>query len=67
MKRQRIYDLFNTETKGKWYTKLRKKILQKKSFLRKRESGGIEQKTRKEGFLTALTSAIKDPHNKKAC
>ena len=36
-------------------------FLQKKSVLRKRGSGGLNQK-RKEGFLTALTTVIKkDP------
>ena len=63
-KRQRIYDLLNAETKPKFlclsFTKRRKK-LQKKSVLRKRRSGGLNKK-RKEGFLTALTMAIKkDP------
>ncbi len=38
-------------------------FLQKKSFLRKRGSGGLNKK-RKEGFLTVLTTAIKkDPQH----
>ena len=47
-KRQRIYDLLNTETKLKFlclpYTKQKKKKkkLQKKSFLRKLDGGRIE-------------------------
>ena len=37
-----------------------KKNLQKKSFLKKRGSGGLNKK-RQEGFLTALDTANKDP------
>ena len=61
-KQQRIYDLLNTETKPKFlcllYTKQRKDILLKNSFLRKWR---IEKKKKKkkQGFLTALTTAIK--------
>ena len=41
--------------------KAKKKLLQKKRFLRERESGGLNKK-QKEGFLIALTTAIKkDP------
>ena len=64
-KRQRIYDLLNIETKTKFLLstvyKAKKKFLQKKSFSRKMGSGGLNKKW-KEGFLTALTTAIKkDP------
>ena len=53
-KRQRIYDLFDAKTKI---------FLQKKSFLRKGGSGGLNKKW-KEGFLTSLATAIKKrPHN----
>ena len=67
-KRQRIYDLLNTATKPKFlglpYTKqMNPFFLQKKSFLRKRESEGLNKK-QKEGFLTALAPMIKkDPYN----
>ena len=72
-KRQRTYDLLNAETKPKCfcfvygrqklfllYTKQRK-FLQKKTFLRKRGGCGGLNKKRKEGFLTALVTEIKDP------
>ena len=61
-KRQRIYGLINTEAKPKFlclsYTKQRN-FLQKKSFLRKRGIGGLKKTKQKEGFLTALATAIK--------
>ena len=62
-KQQRIYDLLDAETKPKFiclpYTKTKKKISLKKRFLRKwRWGGGLHEK-RKEGFLTALSAAIK--------
>ena len=54
MKQQRIYDLFFIKTKSKLlfqpYTKQRNFFLQKKSFLRKRESRLSNQK-QKEGFF----------------
>ena len=57
-KQQRIYDLLNAETKPKFlcqlYTEQRKNFLQKKSFLRKKGSGGELNKKWKEGFFTAL-------------
>ena len=64
-KRRRIYDLLNAETKRKFlclpYKKQRFFFLQKNSFLRKRGSKGLNTK-QKEGFLTALATAIqKDP------
>ena len=50
-KRQRIYDLLNVESKSKFiclpYAKRRKKILQKKSFLRKTSSWGLNKKEKK--------------------
>ena len=57
-KQQRIYDLLNAETRPKYlcppYTKQRKKsFTEKKSFLRKRETGRLNKK-RKEGFLPAI-------------
>ena len=59
------HDLLNGEIKPKLlclpYTK-QGYFLQKKSFLRKRTSGGLNKKS-KEGFLTALARPIKDPHN----
>ena len=61
-KQQRIYNLLNAEIKLKFlcllYIKQRNFFLQKKSFLRKRRSGGLKKK-RKEDFLTALATAIK--------
>ena len=62
-KRQRIYELLNANTKPKFLCLLQTKkifffFLLKKSFLRKRGNGGLNQK-RKEGFLTALATAIK--------
>ena len=64
-KRQRIGDLLNAETKLKFlcvpYTKQKQDLLQKKNFLRKRGSGGLNKK-RNEGFLTALVTAIKKDH-----
>ena len=61
-KRQRIYDLLNAETNAKVYLstvyKGKKNILQKNIFLRKRVSGGLNNK-RKEGFFTALATMIK--------
>ena len=68
-KRQRIYDLLNVETKLLFLPtvyKVKKKNPQKKSFLRKRWRGGLnekkKQKKRKEGFLTSLSMGIKkDP------
>ena len=71
-KRQRIYELLNAETKPKKISeiigvslstvyKAKKNFSQKKSFLRKSGSGGLNKK-RKESFLTALATAIKrDP------
>ena len=53
---QRIYNLLDAETKPKFlcllYTKQRNFFffLQKKSFLRKRGRGGIEQKNEKKAF-----------------
>ena len=41
-----------------WYIQSKEKILQQKSFLRKKGSGGSNNKW-KEGFLTALAMAIK--------
>ena len=63
-KRQGIYNLLNAKTKPKFlvlpYTKQRKN-LQKKSFLRKRRSGGLNTE-RKEGFVSAVATVIKkDP------
>ena len=62
---QRIHDLLNAETSQSFFFVYRlqskEKFLQKRSFLRKREIGGLNKK-RKEGFLTVLTAAIKkDP------
>ena len=61
MKPQNMYSLLHAKIKAKFLclssAKLRKK-LQKKSFLKKRESGWLS-KNRKESFLTALTQAIK--------
>ena len=54
-KRQRIYDLLNTETKEKF---LCLPFLQKKSFLRKRCDGGLNKKETK-GISTGLATAIK--------
>ena len=63
-KRQRFYDLLNAEASGSFFVysiQSKELFLLKKSFLRKRGSGRLNKK-RKEGFLTALTTAIKkDP------
>ena len=63
-KNHRINDLLNAETKSKFlclpYTKQRN-FLQKKSFLMKSRSGGLNKK-RKGGFSVALATVIKkDP------
>ena len=62
-KQQRIYDLFHAEIKPNMfslpYTKQRKFLTGKKSFLRKRRNGELNQKI-KEGFLNALTIVIKN-------
>ena len=43
------------------YTKQRKKSYRKKSFLKKRESGGVNKKKKTKRFsLTALTTVIKE-------
>ena len=56
MKRQRISDLLNAETKPKFicllFTKQRKFVSRKSDFLTKSRSGGLNKK-QKEGFLTA--------------
>ena len=64
---QRIYNLLKAETKPKFLClstqyKAKKKnfFLQKKNFFNKKESGGLNKK-QKEGFLTALPTAFKDP------
>ena len=68
-KRHRIYDLLNAETKPKFlclpYTKQRKKIYRKKTFLRKIGSGVLNRK-RKGGFLSALATEIRKNPNRKA-
>ena len=59
-----MYDFLNAETKPKYlclpYTNQRKNFTEKE-LLKEKEESMIEQKT-KEGFLTALATAIKkDP------
>ena len=50
-KRQRIYDLLNAETKSKFlclpYTKQKKNIYRKNSFLRKGEGVGLSKNEKK--------------------
>ena len=65
-KRQRIYYLLNADTKPKFlcllYTKQRKSFAEKDLFNVK--VWRYEKKNRREGFLTALASEIKEnPHN----
>ena len=61
-KRQRIYDLFNVETKPKFLStvykpKKKKKFLQKKNLLRKKRSGGlIKNQTKKDKNKQKKTS-----------
>ena len=60
---QRIYDLLNSKNQA-WVSlstiyKAKKKSLQKKIFLRKSGSGGLNKN--KKVFLIALAIAIKDP------
>ena len=64
-KRQRIYELFNVETKLKFlclsYTKHRNILFTEKELFMERGRGGLNKK-RKEGFLTAIAATIKkDP------
>ena len=62
-KRQRIYDLLNTKTNPKFlclpYTKQRKIFSEKELF--KEKGKWMIDKKMKKGFLTALTTVIKDP------
>ena len=64
-KRRRINDLLNAETKPKFFVfRLQSKdsFFYRKSFFKEEGELNVEQKKRKEDFLTAYTSAIKkDP------
>ena len=65
-KRQRIYDLLNAETKPNFLClpyKKQKKFLIEKELFEEKGWEGLDQKKkkkRKEGFLTALASVIKN-------
>ena len=59
-KRQRIYDLFNAETKPKsicLQSQKKKKNLQKNSFLKKKGSGDLNKK--RKGFLIVSLRQLK--------